>query len=58
MSSAKVYFPKSAQFDAKRMAMSTWVDHMPFGYDLVAELRPSKVVELGSHNAISYFTFC
>ncbi len=58
MSSAKIYYPKSVQFDAKRLAMSTWVDHMPFGYDLVAELRPSKIVELGSHNAISYFTFC
>jgi len=58
MSDAKVYFPKSVNYAPRMLAMSTWVDHMPFGYDLVAELRPNRVVELGTHNGISFFTFC
>ena len=40
------------------MVFSTWVDHLPFAYDLVAELRPSVVVELGVYNGLSFFTFC
>src|SRR5690606_23611020 len=37
---------------------STWVDHMPFAYDLVAALRPGLLVELGSQHGLSFFTFC
>ena len=40
------------------MVFSTWVDHLPFAYDVVAELRPSVVVELGVYNGLSFFTFC
>ncbi len=55
---SNVYFPKSVNYTAKKLAMSTWVDHMPFGYDVVATLKPKKIVELGTHNGISFFTFC
>jgi hypothetical protein len=37
---------------------STWVDHLPFAYDLVHELRPRVVVELGTQGGMSYFMFC
>jgi hypothetical protein len=40
------------------MVFSTWVDHMAFAYDLVECLRPSVVVELGTYNGLSFFTFC
>ncbi|MEO0437596.1 MAG: class I SAM-dependent methyltransferase [Pseudomonadota bacterium] len=40
------------------MVFSTWVDHLPFAYDLVAELQPSLTVELGVYNGLSFFTFC
>jgi len=40
------------------MAFSTWVDHLPFGYDLVAALRPAVMVELGTQTGVSYFCFC
>jgi hypothetical protein len=40
------------------MVFSTWVDHLPFAYDLVGELRPSMTVELGVYNGLSFFTFC
>ena len=31
---------------------------MPFGYDLVSELRPALTVELGTQGGLSFFTFC
>src|SRR5664279_3845619 len=35
-----------------------WSGHIPFGYDLVADLRPSRIVELGTYYGESYFAFC
>ena len=56
---SKIYFPPSLQrFEPKRMVFSTWVDHLPFAYDLVETLRPKLVVELGVYNGLSFFTFC
>jgi predicted O-methyltransferase YrrM len=40
------------------MVFSTWVDHLPFAYDLVEAIRPRTVVELGVYNGLSFFTFC
>lgn len=31
---------------------------MPFGYDIVATLRPKVTVELGTQGGLSFFTFC
>src|SRR6476620_4179584 len=53
-----LYLPPSLGFTPHRMAFSTWVDHLPFGYDLVAALRPSTLVELGTQTGVSYFCFC
>ena len=54
-----IYFPPSLQrFEPKRMVFSTWVDHLPFAYDLVAAIRPKLIVELGVYNGLSFFTFC
>jgi hypothetical protein len=50
--------PSLTTFEAKHMVFSTWVDHMPFGYDLVAALKPKLLVELGTHKGLSFFTFC
>jgi Methyltransferase domain len=54
----RLYLPPSLTFAPKRMAFSTWVDHLPFGYDLVAALRPETLVELGTQTGVSYFCFC
>lgn len=54
-----IYLPPSIQkFEPKRMVFSTWVDHMAFAYDLVECIRPRVVVELGTYNGLSFFTFC
>jgi hypothetical protein len=54
-----IYHPLSMRnFIPKKMVFSTWVDHMPFAYDLVAAIRPKMVVELGTHNGLSFFTMC
>jgi hypothetical protein len=35
-----------------------WCMHLPFGYDLIRELRPRIFVQLGVGNGESYFAFC
>ena len=57
--STNIYFPPSLRgFEPRRMVFSTWVDHLPFAYDLVAAIRPQLLVELGVYNGLSFFTFC
>lgn len=43
-----------AFFDPK----SAWLRHGPFGMWLVGALQPRRIVELGTHNGYSYFSFC
>ncbi|HEX7672450.1 MAG TPA: class I SAM-dependent methyltransferase [Polyangiaceae bacterium] len=52
------YLPGSLRFMPKRMVFSTWVDHLPFGYDLVGALRPGVITELGTQAGLSYFCMC
>ena len=55
----KVYLPPSLHhFEPRHIVFSTWMDHLPFGYDLVTAVRPRLLVELGTQGGLSYFTFC
>ncbi len=40
------------------LATTAWLRHAPFAMWLVKAARPKRIVELGSHNGYSYFTFC
>jgi glycosyltransferase involved in cell wall biosynthesis len=37
---------------------SAWYGHVPFGYWIVGQTRPNLLVELGTHNGVSYASFC
>lgn len=37
---------------------SAWRGHCKFGYDLVRNLKPGKLVELGTYYGASFFSFC
>ena len=37
---------------------SAWWGHVPFAHWLVASLRPATIVELGTHNGVSFAAFC
>ena len=41
-----------------RHQTSSWIQHIPFGYHVVAHQKPAVVVELGTHYGCSFFTFC
>lgn len=41
-----------------RIAPSAWALHVPFGMFIIDLLRPAIVVELGTHNGVSYSAFC
>jgi hypothetical protein len=54
-----LYMPPSLRgFSPQYMTFSTWTDHLPFAYDLIAAIRPRLFVELGTQAGQSYFTFC
>jgi len=54
-----LYLPPSLrQFEPKRIVFSTWMDHLPFAYDIIEAVRPGLLVELGTYNGLSYFAFC
>lgn len=37
---------------------SAWIGHIPFANWVTKEIKPQKIVELGSHWGHSYFAFC
>jgi glycosyltransferase involved in cell wall biosynthesis len=50
----------SRAFDAPRLESRTsaWIEHIPFAWVLVDLLRPTSIVELGTHAGDSYCAFC
>ncbi len=49
---------KDATQSSKHVRRSAWLEHAPFAYWLMSELRPRTVVELGTHSGFSFLTFC
>ena len=59
MISTPMYSPPSlGGIRPRRFGLVSWSPHVAFGYDLVADLRPRMLVELGTHSGESYFAFC
>lgn len=50
----------SHSFYPKRInpGFNNWLGHLPFARDLIGSIRPSTLVELGTHYGESYFGFC
>lgn len=48
----------SRNFAPRIYGVGAWTDHLAFAYDLVTELKPALLVELGVDRGESYFTFC
>jgi O-antigen biosynthesis protein len=42
----------------RRLVLSAWSLHVPFGMYLVDLLRPASIVELGARKGVSYCAFC
>lgn len=43
---------------ARQGAISAWWGHVPFAQWLIRVARPRRVVELGTHNGVSFAAFC
>lgn len=48
----------SRHFTPRRYGLGAWTEHIFFAYDLVAQLKPHVLVELGTDRGESYFAFC
>ncbi len=54
-----IYFPPSLRyFEPSYLTFSTWMDHLPFAYDIIEAVKPKLFVELGTFRGLSYFAFC
>jgi hypothetical protein len=48
----------SRHFTPGIYGVGAWTDHLHFAYDLIAEMKPRLLVELGVDRGESYFAFC
>lgn len=48
----------SQNFTPRVYGVGAWTDNLPFGYDVIALVRPGLLVELGVDRGESYFAFC
>ena len=49
---------KSLELNPMYDAPSSWWQHVPIAHFLIEAIKPKKVVELGTHYGVSFFSFC
>ena len=54
----KYYKPKFEYEGIINPYESAWAGHVFFAYDFIRNVKPSRVVELGTHLGHSFFSFC
>jgi len=52
------FLSKASFWPVAEVVGSAWIEHAPFAMWLMDAMRPSSVVELGTHNGYSFFAFC
>ena len=55
--SAPAWLSPASYWQPARIVSSAWLEHAPFAFWLMDELRPRSVVELGTHWGFSFFVF-
>lgn len=58
LNSAPLCMSSASFWKPHHIVQSAWLEHGPFAFWLVDALRPRTIVELGTHNGFSYFSFC
>jgi len=48
----------SPKFEFNNKTHSTWWGHVWFAYDLVSNMKPKCIVELGTHYGVSFLSIC
>ena len=51
-------FNPSFESETSNTPKSAWLGHRKFAYDLVRNLQPEVIVELGTHYGASFFSMC
>ena len=52
------FLTKASFWPVEHLCVTAWAEHAPFAFWLIDALRPTSVVELGTHNGYSFFAFC
>ncbi|MBV9674475.1 MAG: class I SAM-dependent methyltransferase [Verrucomicrobia bacterium] len=58
MPEALQFLSEASFWRANLVRPSAWIEHVPFAFWLVEALRPTFLVELGTHYGTSYCAFC
>ncbi|MCY1669369.1 glycosyltransferase family 2 protein [Rhizobium sp. SL86] len=53
-----MFLTQNALDPARHIRLSAWLEHAPFAFWLMQQIRPEVVVELGTHNGFSFLSFC
>lgn len=51
-------FPWAEKLSPRLLKSPWWIGHIPFAFELIARLRPAKIVELGTYSGSSFAAFC